>query len=210
MCPQNPAWWDITGNRCWFLAQGLAARFNAPVENFSWMTYEQLELATLQVNAVGLLNNAAILPSLALREDPRLVLQALQEFGCQAASSLGQTAVLSAVISGSGGANPYVSVGAVAVAAGVAAGVGLLLVLNAVSRQLAGSNVFEGRITPTSNRDWDYLARRLGISRDRLSQNLHSCKEDAGVPRDGNVQVDDETGDIYYQGEYVGNLVDGC
>ena len=79
-CPANPI--TIFDHRCWDLARGLASRFNAPVENFSWMTYDQLESATFQVNFYGTLANASIIPSLALREDPRLVIQALQQLSC--------------------------------------------------------------------------------------------------------------------------------
>jgi RHS repeat-associated protein len=53
-CPATPAdAFDWRYYRCWDLARGLAARFNAPVENFSWMTYEELEAATLRVNFWG-------------------------------------------------------------------------------------------------------------------------------------------------------------
>jgi hypothetical protein len=68
-CPANPV--TIFDHRCWDLAQGLAARFNAPVENFTWMTYEQLELATAQLTFWGGLTNAAILPML-MRENPQV------------------------------------------------------------------------------------------------------------------------------------------
>jgi hypothetical protein len=75
---------------------------------------------------------------------------------------------------------------------------------------LPGNNIFEARITPKSNRDWDYLARELGIDRNTLRENLHRCKRIGRVPPKGNVEVDDETGELFYRDEYIGNLVEGC
>jgi len=64
--------------------------------------------------------------------------------------------------------------------------------------------------TPRNERDWQALARRLRINRDKLGNNVESCKKPADVPPDGDVQIDDETGDIYYRGEHIGNAYDGC
>jgi uncharacterized protein YukE len=65
-------------------------------------------------------------------------------------------------------------------------------------------------VKPRSRSDWDWLARKLGIDGRTLRKNVESCKEAAGVPPSGDVEVDDETGDIYYNGEYIGNAYDGC
>jgi hypothetical protein len=89
MCPENPAPWDVFGWRCRFLAEGLAAKTNQPVQNFMWMDYGQLEALTALGTAADvtggarrMLDNAAIIPRL-FRDNPQAALQALQQFACQ-------------------------------------------------------------------------------------------------------------------------------
>lgn len=87
---------------------------------------------------------------------------------------------------------------------------GLPIVIPISPFPLPGFNINPAIWTPRGPSDWEALARRLGMTRKGLTGNVESCKEPAGVPPNGNVQIDDETGDIYYQGEYIGNARDGC
>jgi hypothetical protein len=142
-CPENPGPLDVFGWRCRFLAEGLAARTGSPVENFMWMDYGQLELLT----GLGTLVDASILPSLALREDPNLVLRAIQEFNCQtpgtamsvfgvAQGTLSRGGLDSAASQGSGRAGRTGRIGAVIVALqlGIGIGIGALLGVNSLVR----------------------------------------------------------------------------
>ena len=63
---------------------------------------------------------------------------------------------------------------------------------------------------PRNDRDWQALARKLRIDPFELSANVHSCKRAAHVPNDGDVVIDDENGNITYNGEWIGNAYDGC
>lgn len=221
--------------RCRYLAEGLAARTAQPVENFMWMDYGQLEALTALGTAAGItggarqfIDNAAIIPRL-FRENPVAALQALEQFGCQnretiqgftatAVIATAQLAFQSGVFGsgsaafGLGSAGSGFSAGGIGIifAGGVILAVGGLILWDDLTRQQPGSNILESLITPRSDRDWGHLSRSLHIDRKELSNNLHDCKFNAGVPPDGNVQVDDETGDIYYRGEYIGNIIDGC
>jgi hypothetical protein len=170
------------------------------------------------------LDNAAIIPRL-FQENPVAAMQALQQFGCQNSSTiLGvtsglivasvQTVVQHYQLRLPSGVQPdggltRLGIG-VAVAGGIILAIGGLILWDELTRQQAGIGVFEARITPRSNRDWNYLGRKLGIDRNTVRRNLHECKERAGIPGNADVQVDDETGDIYHRGEYIGNIVDGC
>ena len=79
-----------------------------------------------------------------------------------------------------------------------------------VQAQVQSWTVLEARIGPRSARDWNHLSRKLGLDVNTIGNNLESCKEAAGVPPFGDARIDDETGDIYYNGEYIGNVLDGC
>jgi hypothetical protein len=90
MCPENPAPWDVFGWRCRFLAEGLAAKTNQPIQNFMWMDYGQLEALTALGTAADVtggtrnfLDNALIVPDLFV-QNPQIFLQALNEYlsGC--------------------------------------------------------------------------------------------------------------------------------
>lgn len=138
---------------CYYSAVGLARRFSKG-DSSAYQTWFKVLIQKSwselkEVEAVGTLNDATILPSLALRADPRLVLQALQQFGCQVFSANGQSTALNTVIGlgRSGGANPYPIVGAIALAVGVAAEVGLLLGINALSSQGVTTGVTEFRLS---------------------------------------------------------------
>jgi hypothetical protein len=79
----------VFGWRCRFLAEGLANRFNIPLENLIHLPYHELEAITALGTAADVtsgarqfLDNAAIIPRL-FRENPLAALQALQEFGCR-------------------------------------------------------------------------------------------------------------------------------
>jgi hypothetical protein len=90
----------VFGWRCRFLAEGLANRFNIPLENLIQLPYHELEAITALGTAADVtgstrqfLDDAAIIPRL-FRENPLAALQALQEFGCQNSDTmLGQTAL---------------------------------------------------------------------------------------------------------------------
>jgi hypothetical protein len=62
---------------------------------------------------------------------------------------------------------------------------------------------------PNRNKDWDYVADELGMDRKELSDNLHKIKDSAGVKGNKSVSVDLNSGDVYFNGENIGNLFDG-
>jgi hypothetical protein len=90
----------VFGWRCRFLAEGLAERFNIPLDNLIHLPYHELEYITfagtfadVTGGARQFLDNAAIIPRL-FRENPLAALQALQEFGCRNSDTvLGQMAL---------------------------------------------------------------------------------------------------------------------
>lgn len=224
---------------CYYSAVGLAQHFSggdaqAYDELFDVLIQKDwAELKTIEFwgSAAGVtgasrqfLDNAAIIPRL-FRENPQAALIALQQFGCQnqgtilGAISILMVASAQAIAqnyqlrlpSGNQPGNRFPGLGiGVAVIGGVVVAVSGLVLWDELTRPQLGSNLLEARITPRGNRDWDYLAGKLGIGRNTVRRNLHECKDSAGIPGNADVQVDDETGDIYHQGEHIGNLVEGC
>jgi hypothetical protein len=81
----------------------------------------------------------------------------------------------------------------------------------ASSSSAQNSGIIEAHlITPTQG-TWDWLARKFGITRGQVRENLHECKDEAGLGATDNVQIDPDTGDIFGpDGEIIGNLIDGC
>jgi hypothetical protein len=66
------------------------------------------------------------------------------------------------------------------------------------------------RTGKSSSKDWKAIAKELKMDEHELSDNLHSCKDYGNVPNDGSIQVDLDNGDLWYKGEHIGNLYDGC
>lgn len=103
MCAQPTQWWNPVDANCYYSAVGLAQRFsqgNPQAYNAwfdvliqkNWGDLKALEALGSSADVTGSLNqfmrNASILPSLLIR-NPRLALQALQQFGCQNNVNLG-------------------------------------------------------------------------------------------------------------------------
>jgi len=57
---------------------------------------------------------------------------------------------------------------------------------------------------------WNALAWILGIDVRLLRKNVEDCKYSAGIPGGESVEIDDQTGNIIYNGEVIGNAIDGC
>jgi hypothetical protein len=55
----------------------------------------------------------------------------------------------------------------------------------------------------------DYWARMLGISREALRKAIEAAiKKNGGLRGDQNIDVDPDTGDVTYEDEEIGNILD--
>lgn len=52
----------------------------------------------------------------------------------------------------------------------------------------------------------DYLASKLGMRREALRKAIHQIKDHAGLGGPDNVVIRISTGDVYFRGEYLGNV----
>lgn len=151
---------------------------------------------------------AAIVPQL-LVENPHATLQALGTyFG-------GSPAALGGVGSLTGGNRPIPRGAAIASLIGTAVFGVIALYEQYQQEQVTqwqefGENVYPSVITPRGEKDWSHVAKKLGIDRNRLREVLHKCKKSATLKGDDDVEVDDETGDLWVGDEYIGNLIEGC
>jgi hypothetical protein len=166
LCAQPTQWWNPVDVNCYYSAVGLAQRFSGDnVQAYnewfdvlikrSWPELKGIEL-------LGTVNDATILPSLALRGEPGLVLEAFKQFSQQLLCGIGNSVGLAflAVRSGNigilGGSTTGAGIGLKGLIPGIAAGVGIGIGLSA----LLGLNAFARTLTDEANRDDEsYLFR---------------------------------------------------
>jgi hypothetical protein len=73
------------------------------------------------------------------------------------------------------------------------------------STQLNGQSYMVAETTTNPN----YAAKMLGYDRDQFGEMIHALKENEGIPPNGNLTFH-SNGDVYYSGEYCGNINDYC
>ena len=161
LCAQPTQWWNPVDVNCYYSAVGLAQRFSggnvqAYNEWFdvlikrSWPELKGIEL-------LGTVNDATILPSLALRGEPGLVLEVFRQFSQQLLCGVGSSVSLAflAVRSGNigilGGSAAGTGVGLKGLIPGIAVGVGIGIGLSA----LLGLNAFVHTLADEAGRDDD-------------------------------------------------------
>ena len=176
-CPDNPAWYDVVGIRCRYLARRLASRHNVDVNDLYQLQYHELEALTgleTLANVSGDLgqsaDNATILPRL-FRENPQIALQALQQFGCQNSNtplgllSMGTTYIARPFFGSPPSGSPGTPWWLWPVVGGVALGIGAILTYEAITQP--GTDIVEARRSPgeLQNRTAtiaEHLAKLLG------------------------------------------------
>ena len=148
MCAQPTEWWNPVDANCYYSAVGLAQRFsqgNPQVYNEWFNVLIQRPWHELKViEAAGTVSDATILPSLALREDPGLVLEALKQFtqliqcGFSGTTSFAYLGLGTRSLPGLAGEVVKRGLGAkilipgVAIGAGIVGGIIILLGVNAI------------------------------------------------------------------------------
>lgn len=141
MCAQPTEWWNPVDVNCYYSVVGLAQRFsqgNSQAYN-EWfnvlITKPWHELKSLE--ALGTVNDATILPSLALRAEPEVVIDAIKQFMEQATCGFGSNITLASIIalpgaSGTAGIGlKGIGIGAL-IGLSIGIGISALLGLNAI------------------------------------------------------------------------------
>jgi RHS repeat-associated protein len=138
-CPENPGPFDFIGHECRRLAISLANRYNIPADRLLAQPYHRL----LELGFWGTLHDAAIIPSISLREDPEIVIETFRQYADQilGSSGCGYEGLLTALVGAErvGGGTQAGRLGralipVTAIGFGIGLGVGVSLGLNTLTR----------------------------------------------------------------------------